>query len=302
MRRLQLASRLRLRMALAGWLAFGTLALTSSAAADQNGNWDIASYNFGALMELGPDEQIATLRQYGYDALTLRVAKTDDFENLPRFLAAADQYEDFRIHAAFVRYNFEDEEFKETWREVVDQIAERDIQLWVVYGKPVQGYDEAFVLGKTREIVDYAIPREVPVVIYPHSNCFFESAEEAMPLVEKFSAEELSVAFHLYHEIRASHGHRIPEVITNIKHRLNAVTLAGTDVAPDRSSPQAINASTVRRIGEGDYNLNGLIQALYQCDYRGPISIMNFKMTEALATYLPASRDLLQDCIDQNRP
>jgi sugar phosphate isomerase/epimerase len=294
----------------AAWLSCAVLGVVANsdgksprgAAITPMGTWEIASYNFGALLELTPEEQIAELRRHGYDALTLRVAEAEDFENLPLFLATAARYDDFRIHAAFVRYNFEDEAFKERWTEVVDAISGRNIQLWVVFGKPVDGYDDSFVARKLRKIISYSEARDVQVVLYPHSSTYFETVEEAMPLVEQFEPAELTVAFHLYHEIRGRNGHRIAEVLERVKTRLGAVTLAGTDTDGDHSSSRTLNDTTIMPLGEGTYDMEELIRALYRTNYTEPISIMNFKLTAPLDDYLPTSRKLLQQYIENNRP
>lgn len=279
-----------------------TILLTSIAACqsgntdetkEKTSNWPISSYNFGGMEDLSVTEQISLLRNSAYDGIILRIAKDYNFEMLPDFLLEADKYDDFSISAVFIRYNFDDPvERRENWTDVVDQIAGKNIQLWVIFGKKVEGYDDDFVENKLREIVTYSAQKKVEVVLYPHSSCYFESAEEGMPLVEKINHDSLKIAFHLYHEIRAKNGARIHEVLEAIKPRLGAVTIAGTDSVADYSSSRARDITTIKPLGQGTYDLNRFVQQLSETGYSGYVGIMNFNMKQRPEIYLPESKSI----------
>ncbi|MEQ9303529.1 MAG: TIM barrel protein [Marinoscillum sp.] len=255
--------------------------------------WQISSYNFGGIQEVTVEEQVALLRQSGYDGLILRVATPANFQMLPDFLAEADKYEDFQIHAVFVRYNFEDTVMRERWIEVMDQIANKRIQLWVIFGKKMEGYDEIFIENKLLEINVYALERGVEVILYPHSSTYYESVDEALPMVKQINSPNLKTAVHLYHEIRAGNGHRIHEVLQNSSGKLGAVTLAGADSVADFSSPLARDTSTIKPLGRGTFDVKGFVKALHQLEYRGVIGVMNFSIREDPGDYLPRSREIL---------
>ncbi len=252
--------------------------------------WPITSYNFGGLQELGPKAQIDLLHSTGYDGIILKSATKEDFQDLDEAIAAAESLSDFKIDAIFERYNFgDDPERRERWKEVVDKISGKDIQLWVIFGKKMEGITDTFIENKLREIVTYAAPKNVEVILYPHSSCYLESAEEALPFVDKINHPNLNLAFHLYHEVRAKNGHRIDEVIAKVSHRLGAVTLAGTDTIADYSSPLARDTSTIKPLGRGNYDLNNFIAILNEANYKGSVGFMNFAIKEDPGIYLPRS-------------
>ena len=255
--------------------------------------WPISSYNFGGMENMTAEEQVALLRKSGYQGITLRIAKDIDFENLPDFLSEADKFDDFNINAVFIRYNFDAPlERRESWTDVVEQIAGKDIQLWVIFGKKVEGYDDVFVEKKLREVVEYSTPKEVEVILYPHSSCYFESAEEGMPLVEKINHDNLKIAFHLYHEVRAKNGARIDEVLNRIQHKLGAITLSGTDSVADYSSPRARDTTTIKPLWRGTYDLKQFAWELNETEYSGYIGFMNFHLKEAPEIYLLRSKNI----------
>jgi len=256
-------------------------------------DWPISSYNFGGMEDLSVVEQVSLLRNSAYDGIILRIAKEQDFEMLPDFLEESDKFDDFSINAAFIRYNFNDPtERRENWTGVVDQIAGKKIQLWVIFGKKVEGYNDAFVENKLREIVDYSTPKEVEVILYPHSSCYFESAEEGLPLVKKINHDNLKIAFHLYHEIRAKNGARIHEVLEAIKPSLGAVTIAGTDSVADYSSSRARDTTTIKPLGQGTYDVKQFSQQLFETGYSGYVGFMNFKLKQSPEIYLPGSKSI----------
>lgn len=265
----------------------------------QTNAWPISSYNFGGMETKSAEEQVTLLRKSGYQGIILRIAKELDFEMLQDFLSEADKHDDFRINALFVRYNFDDSlERRENWTDVVDQIAGKNIQLWVIFGKKVEGYGDVFIEKKLREIVAYSTPKEVEVVLYPHSSCYFESAEEGMPFVEKINHDNLKIAFHLYHEIRAKNGARIDEVMNGIQHKLGAITLSGTDSVADYSSPRARDTTTIKPLGRGTFDVKQFALELNKTEYSGYIGLMNFHLKEAPEVYLPRSKIIWDSYFD----
>jgi sugar phosphate isomerase/epimerase len=256
----------------------------------KDASWPVVSYNFGGLEKLRPKEQINLLHRSGYDGIILRCATEENFNDLGQHLRVADQTTGFKVEAVFERYNFNDPpKRRERWKKVVDKIAGKKIQLWVIFGKKTKGVNDAFIERKLREIVRYATPKDVEVILYPHYGCYIESAEEALPFVDKINHPNLKLAFHLYHEVQAKNGSSIPEVIKRIKHRLGAVTLAGTNRVADYSTARARIKSAIKPLGQGDYDMTGLIRILRASGYEGVVGLMNFKITEPPKQYLPRS-------------
>jgi sugar phosphate isomerase/epimerase len=247
-------------------------------------------YNFGRLTEQTPSNQVALIRDLGYAGFVIsaegsRAAMLDGY-----LQAVGDSEGETRIVSVFVRYNFKDEaEDRQRWLTVLDQITGRGIDLWFIFGRPVEGVTDAEVERVLGEVADAALERDVDVVLYPHSTCYIESAEEALPFVRRLDRPNLGLAVHLYHELRAGNGARIEEVVTRTSPYLKAVTLAGADSVVDRTSPRAMNKSTIKPLDQGDYDLRPLIRALDAVGYEGPVGLMNFKIEAEPSDYLARS-------------
>jgi sugar phosphate isomerase/epimerase len=250
----------------------------------------IASYNYGGLEKRSPQEQIQLLEKYGYEGIVLKSEKPEDFNNIDEFIRLDETNPKIKITAIFERYNFNDpEERKERWKKVADKISSRKIQLWVIFGKKMEGITDDFIEKKLEEITKYCAQKDVEVILYPHSDCYISSAEEALPFVEKINKPNLKLALHLYHEIRAGNGTRIAEVFEKVKHRLGAVTLAGTDVVADYTNSKTRDTSTIKPLGFGNFDLTNFINPLRKSKYDGTVAFMNFGITESPDVYLPRS-------------
>jgi len=253
-------------------------------------DWPFAAYNFGSLGKLAPETQIDLLEKTGYDGIILSCESQTDFNNLDKYIAKAAKTKNFNIVAVFERYNFNDSTArKERWMKVVDKIAGKRTQLWIIFGKKTEGITEGFIEDKLREMVSYSAPKGVTVVLYPHSKCYIASAEEALPFVEKIDHPNLKLAVHLCHEIRAGNGSRMNEVFEHVKGRIGAVTLAGTDSVADFSAPKLMDSSTIKPLGQGNYNLDNFIGSLLKSEYKGPVGFINFKIEEEPENYLDSS-------------
>ena len=252
--------------------------------------YQIASYNYGGLEKLSPTNQINLLEKFGYNQIVLKSETIDDFNNIDEFIRLVAEGGRIKINAIFERYNFNDPpERKERWKKVVDKISFKNIQLWIIIGKKIPGIADSVIINKLIEISIYAKQKKVEVILYPHSDCYIASAEEALVFVEKINQPNLKLALHLYHEIRAGNGARISAVFENVKHRLGAVTLAGTDMVADYTNSKTRDTSTIKPIGSGNFDLADFIVPLMKSKYKGTVAFMNFGITENPLIYLPRS-------------
>lgn len=139
--------------------------------------------------------------------------------------------------------------------------------------------------------MNFATEKKVSVTLYPHSTCYFASAEQALPLVKRINSPNLKLAVHLCHEMRAGNTNRMNEVVQNVAPFIGFVTLAGADKEVNRKNAYTMDKSTIKPLGEGEYDLSTFLIALKSINYKGPVGFINFKIDENKAPkeYLPAS-------------
>jgi len=259
----------------------------------------IAAYNFGSLGKLSPEAQIDLLKKTGYDGIILSCETREDFQNLDRYIEKTKQTKVFKVVAVFERFNFNDSTSRqERWRQVVDKIAGNGTQLWIIFGKKVDGITDGFLEAKLSEMVSYSEQKGVPVVLYPHSKCYIASAEEALPFVKKIGHPNLTLAVHLCHEIRAGNGSRMDQVFEQVKDHIGAVTLAGTDSVADYTNPKLMDSSTIKPLGQGNYHLDRFVGPLIKSGYMGTVGFINFKIEEEPNYYLGSSLKIWKNIIE----
>lgn len=257
-----------------------------------------AAYNFGSFGKLNPESQIALLARLGYKGIILKSETAKDFQSLNMYIEEAAKYKGFKVEAIFERYNFNDSTARrERWKNVVDKIAGSETQLWIIFGKKEEGATDDFIEKKLREIVTYSSQKGVQVVLYPHSKCYIASAEEAIPFIERINHPNLTVAVHLCHEIRDGNGSRMDQVFDRVKGRIGAVTLAGTDSIADFSTPQLMDSSTIKPLGQGNFNLDRFVKPLIKSGYKGSVGFINFKIEDDPGTYLGTSMKIFKTLI-----
>ena len=248
------------------------------------------AYNFGGLQDYSPSEQIKILKGYGYDGITLQMAKEKYVEKLNVFIDLVADTENFKIYSVFVRYNFDQsEEDRNRWKEVVNMISGKGIDLWFIFGKPVDGVDDEQVEGILRNVTTYADSRNVPVTLYPHSWCYFDTAEKSLPMIKKINHPNLKLALHTCHELKAGNAGRLAEVVDNVKDYLSFVTIAGASKEIDMSSRKRMDATSIQPLEDGEYDFTPFLKALKDAEFKGPVGYINFKFDKLPEEYLPES-------------
>jgi len=259
---------------------------------------ELSAYNFGSLGKLAPLDQIAVLKKTGYKGLILNSESKEDSVHLGIFLK---EWKHFKIQAVMARYNFTDPvQKREGWKTIVDRIAHKGIELWFIFGKKADGITDFFIETKLKEVVAYAKGKKVKIILYPHSNCYIASAESALPFVQKLNDPNLKLAVHLCHEIRAGNGSRMKEVFEHVTNYIGAVTLAGTDSVADFSKPILMDKSTIKPIGQGNFNMKNFVEPLRKSNYKGMVGFINFKIEDDPEVYLDASMTVWKS-LSENR-
>jgi sugar phosphate isomerase/epimerase len=138
-------------------------------------------------------------------------------------------------------------------------------------------------------VTRYAEENKVRVVLYPHSKCYIESAEQALPFVKRNHSIRLGLAVHLCHEIRAGNAHRIGEVVNAVRPFIGAVTLCGTDSLADFRTAYTMDTTTIKPLDKGNFDTSGFLSAVGRSGYRGAIGFINFSIKEKPPGYLKRS-------------
>ena len=255
-------------------------------------DWPLFIYNFGGLDKYPIEEQVKVLHGHGYAGMAIDIGDAAKQAEFDRYRAAAKKADGFRIYAAFYRFEFAGKTgFSRDWAQAVDRLAGTGTDLWLISGKPQDGLTPELLEKEMRALVDYAASKSLKVTLYPHSRNVIATAEEALAYVEKINRPNFDLAVHTCHEIRAGNAGRIEEVLEKVKHHLGYVTIAGADNVPNLTTTSSEwEASTLKPLYRGNFDVTRVLKKLRSLDYRGSIGFINHRITEAPDTYLPLSK------------
>ena len=255
-------------------------------------DWPLFVYNFGGLDKYPIEEQVTMLQRHGYAGMAIDIATAAKLAEFDRYRAAANKANDFKIYAAFYRFNFDAKAgFSRDWIHVVDRLAATGTDLWLITGQKQDGLTPELLEKEIRALVDYAASKSLKVTLYPHSKNIIATAEEALVYVKKINRTNFDLAVHTCHEIRAGNADRIEEVLEKVKAHLGYVTIAGADNIPNLTTTGSEwEYSTLKPLYRGNFDLTRVLKKLRSLDYRGSIGFINHRISEAPDTYLPLSK------------
>jgi len=141
----------------------------------------------------------------------------------------------------------------------------------IVGGKPSdRALDDRAATLITR-LADLAKPHGASIVLYPHTNDWLEKTSDCVRLARKINRPgDVGVIFNLCHWMKADPNRDLRAVLTEAKPWLMAVSLSGSD------TPEQVRAGKgnwIQPLGQGRYDVRGLLKLLAELDYSGPIGL-----------------------------
>ncbi|MDA7640451.1 sugar phosphate isomerase/epimerase [Opitutaceae bacterium] len=241
------------------------------------------TYSFGGLEDMAVPDAVALLEGLGYAGVAAEGRGEESLQRLEQYLDLSEQKgDDFVIPAAFMAHRFSQFGFDDSaQRAAIDRLAGKKgatLWTWVRDDKPdgtvTDEKVEAFIAG----IVEYAQSKGVRVILYPHYNTYYETVEDALPLVKKINHPDFQVAINLCHELMSYKGDRLAESFAMAKGRIGAIILSGALIELDNSSVGTMNESTILSLDDSVYDLRPYLRLIKESEFDGPIGFINFRL------------------------
>ena len=130
------------------------------------------------------------------------------------------------------------------------------------------------VVQKLVEMVAYAAPRGVSLSLYPHAGYWLDRVETAVRLANRVNHPAVGVTFNLCHWLKVEGSAReVAPVLRLALPRLQFVTVNGADTG----DTQAMGWDRlIQPLGEGTYDVAGVMQTLWTLGYVGPVGFQGF--------------------------
>lgn len=166
------------------------------------------------------------------------------------------------------------------------QAARMNMAVWMVVAgtKSAEDIDAAYARIKTA--AQHCAAHGVKLVLYPHQGTTFVTAEEALALLLRLradpdlTAEEkacASISVHLCHELKASNGDRIAEVVAAVAPYCTLASISGAEADTAKRSGWD---SGIEPLDQGTYDVRPFLRALADAGYTGPMEYHTYNLPD----------------------
>ena len=260
---------------------------TSGAAATSNRTLNV--YDFGGLEKLTVEQNVRLLRRLGYAGVC--VSNVWDSVRLEKFLQKSSR---LPVRSILFSHKFERDGFTMHAKERKAMNLMRRYNgggtVWLIFQTINTKAKLSDVLALTKEFIDYAKPRNIRVVLYPHAGTFFPTVQAVWPVLHDYYANDTMVgtSINLVHERAGRRGAFLNETFVKARNKTMAVILSGNKQVLDYSN---LVGSLSRPLDQSEYNLRPFLRYMRDSGYTGDVFFINFKIPNPLRAYLQSSME-----------
>jgi sugar phosphate isomerase/epimerase len=180
------------------------------------------------------------------------------------------------------------------FKDVLALVKGRHVQfcLLVTGAKPSDTSADARGVAILRELSDLARDSGSQLLLYPHVQNWIERVEDSVRVAEQVNRPNVGVMFNLCHWLRADRSRDYVPLLKLARARLWAVSINGADEFDDQPGWKRY----IQPLGRGNFDVAGLLRALRELGYTGPIGLQCYGITgdarEHLAQSMTAWRQM----------
>ncbi|GMU21238.1 MAG: hypothetical protein AMXMBFR13_13310 [Phycisphaerae bacterium] len=246
------------------------------------------------------EAQAAMLKELGYAGWG-----PSGEQNVPEMLKALDAH-GLKMFALYTGLNIDPEgpAYDPKLKDTLAALKERKTILWVFVTskkhKPSSTDGDERAVALLREVADLAHEAGLRVAIYPHFAFYVEKTDDAVRLARKANRRNLGVTFNLCHWLRSEPGQDLLPLLRRAMPYLFVVTINGAD----REGTDW--GRLIQPLGEGDYDVYGLLTALRNLGFEGPIGFQGYGIKgdvhAVLKKTMDAWREYQRRLAEEQRP
>lgn len=165
----------------------------------------------------------------------------------------------------------EKQPFDPRFKEILPLVNGRRVQFCLIVEgmKPSDVSGDARAVEILRKMSDLAKDTDVQLLLYPHQNSWVERIEDSTRVAEKVNRPNVGVMFNLCHWLRVEKSRDYKSVLKQAMPRLWAVSINGADNLDEAPGWSRY----IQPLDSGNFNVAGLLSALQELGYKGPIGL-----------------------------
>ncbi|MBN1125582.1 MAG: sugar phosphate isomerase/epimerase [Sedimentisphaerales bacterium] len=222
-----------------------------------------------------PEEVASLFKDLGYDGYG-----HGGVQDVDRYLSSM-KARDLRVFNTYVGMDLDaGGKVDPAVNEVIRQFGGTDAMLWLFitskrYKRTAQDGDD-LAIKAIRELADFAHDQDVKIALYPHTNFYVETVEDAIRIVKKVNRRNVGVTFNLCHHLKVVGAETIREDLKTALPYLFQVSINGTDAGDTR---QMNWDRLIQPLGSGTFRVYEFVALLRDLGYRGPIGLQGYGIT-----------------------
>ncbi len=221
-----------------------------------------------------PDRQAETLKSLGYNGIGYNLTTPEALASWQKAMDAREM----KIYSVYVyTYLGKNPAYAANLESSLRLLEGRDTVLWIAILRPKETEQEKAAprdardeeaVKLIRDVCALAKKYHVKVAVYGHRGFYIETAEDSLRVVEKAGCDNLGASFNVAHEVSHGNGQRLEEIIKKTAPKLMLVSINGADLA----------TQSILRLDQGDLDVAGVVKALKDNGYKGPIGLQCFSV------------------------
>ncbi len=181
------------------------------------------------------------------------------------------------------------EPFDPRFPEVLAQVKGRAVQFaLLVNGRtPSDPSVDPYAVDVLHRLANLARGTDAQLLLYPHQGSWIERIEDACRVAAKVGHPQVGVMFNVCHWLRVDSSRDYLPLLREALPRLWAVSINGADV----HDPNPGWDRYIQPLGQGDFDIPGLLTALHGLGYQGPIGLQCYGIGGDTRDHLARSMD-----------
>jgi sugar phosphate isomerase/epimerase len=217
-----------------------------------------------------PKEQVALLKELGYDGISSRGGK-----HLGEMADELDKA-GLRLFTVYLGINIDPDQpaYGEDLINAIEVLKGRNAMLWLFLlskkHKPSDPNGDPRAVKIISEIAEKAEKSKVRIALYPHTGFWLERVEDAIRVAKKVNRPDVGVTFNLCHWLRVDDESNMKSLIEAAMPHLFVVSINGAD------SGGKDWKTLIQTLDRGTFDMRKFLNTLADAGYTGPIGFQGY--------------------------
>lgn len=225
------------------------------------------------------------VKQAGFDGVELMgLQQVDAF--LPELTKR-----DLKLHALYLKIDLDSEQpYDANLKSMLQKHRGQIHYLWFhIHSRKHARSDpagDARCVEILRELADFAKPLGVRIGIYQHVSLWAERFSDGVRVARKVQRDNVGAVFNLCHYLRTVGSRNLEDELVDAFPHVMLVSINGAD---DGETTRMGWDRLIQPLGQGSFDVRRVLRVLQQKNYKGPIGLQGFAISQKPEDFFPAS-------------